>query len=205
MMTNQGVTYRYTEKHPYNFLYKIQDSFLHNHEKSYMDSLSECRKHDFLSGRYLLKLTCTEIFKTEPTDISVSYKSNRPYFLLNEEFYNCSIAHSKRWVAVSFSKDVSVGIDVEEVRERTTEFSSFIVTKQESLVISDRVPRESIATICWVIKEATLKGDPEQVSINRYEITDISDRNAVVLNTDSQKVFDIAYFCHDGVAGAHII
>jgi len=33
----------------------------------------------------------------------------------------------------------------------------------------------------------------------------MSNKNALVLNKDTQKVFDIAYFCHTGVVGAHII
>jgi len=158
-----------------------------------------------LSGRYLFKLTCKEIFNVEPSEISISYKNNKPYFSLSGDFYNCSIAHSKKWVAVSFSKDVSVGIDVEEVRQRTEEFLSFIVTKQESFTTFGKIAKKSLPTLFWTIKEAALKGDPAQTSIDRYVITDMSNKNALVLNKDTQKVFDIAYFCHTGVVGAHII
>lgn len=87
---------------------------------------SEHRQKEWLAARILL----LELFGEEK---EVAYESDGSPFLTDHSYY-ISISHTKGYVAVIASKDVAVGIDIEQYSDRVVRvFDRFMCPEEEAL------------------------------------------------------------------------
>lgn len=148
--------------------------------------LPKSKQHDYLSGRYLLKQCFAFMVKDEinMTNVSISYENNKPQIIYKSKTYPCSISHSKKYVACSIDESGHTGIDVEEIRARTTEFQDYILPKDEAVYFSEE--NGFMSTQAWSIKEASFKADTKQRPLNEYVILGRKGDSFVVENSKTK-------------------
>lgn len=104
------------------------------------------RRSEWLTSRYLL----TQIFE-EPTKVYYE-ESGRPY--INKG--RLSISHSGEYVAILFSEDRKVGLDLEKATERVGRLASRFISDDESYFLTADLFSK---TLVWSAKEALYKID----------------------------------------------
>lgn len=173
----------------WNFLMNI---YLNEEEKKHYDSLLLNKKKDYLISRIALKDNVRKYIETKygkkyfPIEINIQYDANNKpsiYGLKEASEIEISLAH-KGTNSVSIVSKKPVGIDIEIIEERETNFLDYILTNREKKLLKDKNVNEW-STRFWVAKEAYgkmlgvgLKGNPKQ-----YEIQKIEGEDLIICNT----------------------
>lgn len=124
---------------------------LKEHEKSYLDSLiSGKRNMHWLSTRVLLRkmLNTDQYIDCKVDENGKPYLTNFPHFI--------SLSHSYDYAAVMLSKNRSVGIDIELVKNKIERIASKFMSKNEMQFINEHQRIEHLY-VCWCAKEAIYK------------------------------------------------
>jgi phosphopantetheinyl transferase len=124
---------------------------LKEHEKSYLDSLiSGKRNMHWLSTRVLLRkmMDTDEYIDCKVDDNGKPYLTNFPHFI--------SLSHSYDYAAVMVSKDKSVGIDIELIKDKIERIASKFMSADE-MQFMDENQRVEHLYVCWCAKEAIYK------------------------------------------------
>lgn len=173
----------------WNFLMNI---YLNEEEKKHYDSLLLNKKKDYLISRIALKDNVRKYIETKygkkyfPIEINIQYDANNKpsiYGLKEASEIEISLAH-KGTNSVSIVSKKPVGIDIEIIEERETNFLDYTLTNREKKLLKDKNVNEW-STRFWVAKEAYgkmlgvgLKGNPKQ-----YEIQKIEGEDLIICNT----------------------
>jgi 4'-phosphopantetheinyl transferase len=102
------------------------------------------------AGRYLL----LELFPDFPIGDIRIMESRKPYVHGND--FHFSISHCGDYVAAIVNKEMAVGIDIEEVKEKIEKVSHKFLSPEE-LAFIDKKNELKHKTICWAAKEAVFK------------------------------------------------
>lgn len=173
----------------WNFLMNI---YLNDEEKKHYDSLLLNKKKDYLISRIALKDNVRKYIETKygkkyfPIEINIQYDANNKpsiYGVKEASEIEISLAH-KGTNSVSIVSEKTVGIDIEIIEERETNFLDYILTNHEKKLLKDKNINEW-STRFWVAKEAYgkmlgvgLKGNPKQ-----YQIQKIEEEDLIICNT----------------------
>lgn len=177
------------EKPPLNFLEREKNHYFDIFELEKMGHIPKHKYHDSLAARILLKRIALDNFGIMPERIKFEYRFDKPFFLIGDTTYYCTISHSKHYVACGISIGKEIGIDIEDIRERSNDVRDYISnTKERSYFEGDQ---KYIATIIWNIKEAVFKKDTHQIPLCHYEIVGITDGVWSVVNTTSREYFRV--------------
>ncbi|QHI36085.1 4'-phosphopantetheinyl transferase sfp [Kordia antarctica] len=115
-------------------------------------------RHAHLFGKLLL-IEALKKYNIENNiwDLIVYSKHKRPYFTLDE--YDFNISHSGDYVLCAIGKNIKLGIDVEENRERNfDDFQNLMTTAQWEEIHSSKTPIKTFYKY-WTIKESVIKAD----------------------------------------------
>ncbi len=168
----------------------LRKRYLNQPEKKHYDSLPLNKRKDYLISRIVLKDSLRSYVQDEkdkityPIEYFIRYDSNgKPYVYGVDEIegMEISLAH-KGSNAVSIVSEKPVGIDIETIEERSTDFMELSYTPQELDLMKGHDLAEW-STRFWVAKEAYgkmlglgLQGNPK-----RYEVKRILDDKTVLI------------------------
>lgn len=169
-------------------LLRQKEQFLSVSEVENLDLISEIRVYDYLAGRYALKTLFVSMFEDniKSTDVSVTSQNKKLKINYGDTDYNCSISHSKEYVACSIDKSNQNGIDVEELKPRSPELQKYIMNHTESSYFD--IDEQFLTTRVWSIKEAAFKSDTNQILITNYAICDRNNDLFLVQNLQTRKI-----------------
>lgn len=140
---------------------------LDEHEKAYFEKISTSKRHlHWLSTRVLLRaMLRTEEYIDCKTDIH-----GKPY-LVNLP-YHISFSHSFDYAAVMISKNGTVGIDIELIKEKVERIAEKFMRPEEMAFINTDEHRVQHLYICWCAKEAVYKcyGQKEVSFVNHISL-----------------------------------
>jgi 4'-phosphopantetheinyl transferase len=131
---------------------------------------SEKRKRQFILARYLLS-EC--LFQLTNSYYSIGYfETGQPY--IEDSDFHCSISHSENFIAIAFSNEAPIGIDIEQHRFR--DFYPIVTTyfhRQEIAIYQDLLKAEQMNWFYenWTMKEAKAKATGDGINqINLGEL-----------------------------------
>jgi len=101
-----------------------------------------------------------------------STKYGRPYLPLDIDF---NISHSGDYVICAVSKDLKLGVDIEEVKNIDINSFKSVFTKDEYRLILESSDRISAFYKLWTIKESVIKAEGKGLSIPLKEIMILPD------------------------------
>jgi 4'-phosphopantetheinyl transferase len=120
-------------------------------EKAYYESISKSKRHlHWLGTRVLLR---TMLRTDEFIDCKVDVHG-KPY-LVNLP-YHISFSHSFDYAAVMISKNGTVGIDIELIKEKVERIADKFMRPNEMAFINEQHKIEHLY-VCWCAKEAVYK------------------------------------------------
>lgn len=182
----------------------LSKRYLNQPEKAHIETLPLNKRRDYMISRVALKDSLRSYVQnkydkaTYPIEYFVKYDSyHKPLVYGVDEVENVeiSIAH-KGTDSVSIVSEKPVGIDIESIEERTSDFMKMAFTEEEQKLMQGKDIAEW-STRFWVAKEAYgkmlgkgLQGDPkgyivsaidgENLIINDYTIKTIKHKNFVI-------------------------
>ena len=157
---------------------------LDEHEKAYFDKISTSKRHlHWLGTRVLLR---TMLRTEEYIDCKVDVHG-KPY-LVNLP-YHISFSHSFDYAAVMISKNGTVGIDIELIKEKVERIANKFLQADELAFIDEGEHRIQHLYICWCAKEAIYKcyGQKEVSFVDNIHLTPFSFTEAGTLNARLHK------------------
>jgi 4'-phosphopantetheinyl transferase len=124
---------------------------LNEHEKAFVEQLSKGKRHlHWLGTRVLLrKMLNTD----EYIDCRVD-THGKPYLV--DLPYHISLSHSFEYAAVMISKTSTVGIDIEQIKEKVERIAHKFMRPEELAFINDQHKIQQLY-VCWCAKEAVYK------------------------------------------------
>ena len=118
----------------------------------------------FVAGRFLLRQTLQTYLGAEASAISIQYGANgKPYVLTeaNRPSIHFNISHSSDCLVMAFCKDLSLGVDVEQVRDfpDMDAVAEYTFSKLEYATYLNLPQSERAIGFfnCWTRKEAFVK------------------------------------------------
>lgn len=148
----------------YNQIYERSVERLSARSKLRLSRISsENRQRQFILARYLLS-EC--LFQLTKIYYSIDYLKTGQPCIRNSNFH-CSISHSANFIAIAFSNEGSIGIDIEQHRSRN--FDQIVTTyfnNQEIATYQDLLKGEQMNWFYanWTRKEAAAKVTGEGIS-----------------------------------------
>lgn len=124
---------------------------LKEHETNFLDTLiSGKRNLHWLSTRVLLRrmMNTSEYIDCQIDDSGKPYLTNFPHHI--------SLSHSFNYAAVMISRDHSVGIDIEQIKEKIERIQHKFMSAGE-LSFIDPAEKVEQLYVCWCAKEAIYK------------------------------------------------
>ena len=124
---------------------------LDKHEKAYFEQISKSKRHlHWLGTRVLLR---TMLRTDEYIDCKVD-AHGKPY-LVNLP-YHISFSHSFDYAAVMMSRNATVGIDIELIKEKVERIAEKFMRPAEMAFIEEEHKIQHLY-VCWCAKEAIYK------------------------------------------------
>ena len=123
----------------------------HRYDVQLLDKTHEARRAEWLAARLLVK----ELFGG---DCEVAYHpTGRPY--LKGSDIHISVSHTKGYVAVAYSTDGPIGMDIEQISSRVERIAHRFTSIDESIYINrvGHSERAMYQLINWSAKEALYK------------------------------------------------
>jgi len=154
---------------------------------------NERRQSEWLTTRVLLNLISDD-------NATISYdENNKPYLPNNDRFI--SISHSKNMVAVMLAT-ANVGIDIEQISQRTTKVRSKYLTGDEL----EWCKTDTDHTLVWTVKEAAYKLIGSGLEHNEVEICQKPDfTNSAVFQVRIDKCKSHIKTCHTQLIADNIL
>lgn len=124
---------------------------LKEHERTHLDSLVNGKRNmHWLSTRVLLRrmMDTDEYIDCRVDSSGKPYLSNFPHYI--------SLSHSYDYAAVMVSKNKSVGIDIELIKDKIERIASKFMSAVELEFIEEKHRIEHLY-VCWCAKEAVYK------------------------------------------------
>lgn len=84
---------------------------------------------------------------------NIEYSSQGKPIIKNSE-YNISISHSHKYLALAFSKTQYLGLDIQQISNKTIKILTKFTTDKERTLINNSIEK---ASIVWAAKEAMYK------------------------------------------------
>ncbi len=179
-------------------------SFLTQKEKTRFNGIkNEKRKIEFLSGVIAAKELYSSLQKSKDSITKVEIRKEekgQPYFydLKNKErsAMHLSITHSGDFAIAAIGKS-PIGIDIEQIEERSESFYKEAFTEKERDEISSNAKK---GTIYWTIKEAITKalGEGLHLNLRDIEISENQEKSSYKIGFSS-KVADSLPFDADSI------
>lgn len=135
---------------------------LNKAEKKTADKITaSTRLHEFVYGRYSLKMALAEHLNTETGSLELLKEpKGKLYLQHNPTFFN--LAHSGEYIAFCISDEGPVGIDIEHAKKHKPNLQAiakryFTQAEYHALEQSDAKQQRSLFYKIWTLKEAALK------------------------------------------------
>ena len=139
------------------------------------------KMHYELSHVFLRHILHTYYSHISPSEWQFSLAKHGKPYILNKltEPLNFTLSKSENMVAIAFSKDYDIGIDIEKVAELpTTDFYNLVFTNHEKeLLHSSRHNEKEAFYTLWTLKEAYIKAmgtgfsyDPTHIDLSGIAI-----------------------------------
>ena len=128
-------------------------------ERHYLETVTnEKRRVEFTAGRIAARTHAAALLHVAPERIPLEITPEGALDLTNTP-YSISIAHSHARVCTAMGEGVDIGVDVEMIKPRNPDVYRFILNPDEYYLL-EALPfdRQHALILCWVLKEATLKG-----------------------------------------------
>lgn len=166
---------------------------IHKNEKEIIENLSERKRLEWLSSRYLLHIMSGRTFRGRFT----KDEHGKPH--LEDSKYHVSISHSNNHICVIASPQV-VGVDIQTYVSKIGRIQRKFVSDQEESMIDPDLANRSLHII-WGAKESLYKayGKRGLDFIKHIAITELNPKSAsghfkgVVSKEDYYQNFDLAY------------
>ncbi len=100
------------EKPPLDFLEREKNHYFDIFELEKMGHIPKHKYHDSLAARILLKRIALDNFGIMPERIKFEYRFDKPFFLIGDTTYYCTISHSKHYVACGISIGKEIGFSI---------------------------------------------------------------------------------------------
>ncbi|MFH6990473.1 beta-ketoacyl synthase N-terminal-like domain-containing protein [Flavobacterium collinsii] len=160
----------------------ILKRYFNQREKQYYQELLPNRRKNWMVSRVAVKDAVRHVLSEQKNQPSYpitfeiySDKAGKPYLKGNAtEQIQISLAHKGKDAVAIARQDKAVGIDMEIIAERSSEFYQLVFTDTESALLKERDQAEW-TTRFWVAKEAYSKllGTGLQGNLKKYEVTRI--------------------------------
>ena len=171
---------------------------LNNDEKAFIENISNGKRHlHWLGTRVLLrKLLRTD----EYIDCKID-EHGKPYLVTLP--YHISLSHSFDYAAVMISKKSSVGIDIEQVKEKVERIANrFLLPKELDFIEQDNRIQQLYA--CWCAKEAVYKcyGQKEvsfmdDILLEPFTFTAPGQINAILTKNSVKNDYTVGYLQYE--------
>lgn len=198
----------------FEFLKEIRYSFLHIAELAFFDTLKFSKiQSSYLLGRYAAKMALN-VFKEDviltETRIGSGVFQQPVLYLKEAGNIQLSISHTtERAIAVVFSEEHPMGVDVEVISAEQAETIKGIITYREknklSLIDTDE---NKCLTILWTIKEALSKvlKTGLMTPFHLYEIENIEhNEGAIICNFHNFPQYQSISWISDGHAWSVVL
>lgn len=161
----------------------IEKRYLNREEKAHLKGLLLNKRRPFIISRIAIKdairTYITEKYgkKSYPIEIAIGHdEKGKPFAKGLEELNGLEISLSHKGnESVAFVSDKPVGIDIEQIEERSPDFMEMSFTEGELILLKDKEQAEW-PTRFWTAKEAYgkmlgvgLEGNPKKYEIERIE------------------------------------
>jgi 4'-phosphopantetheinyl transferase len=127
-----------------------------------MRFIDDQRREQYIVCRGLLRSLASNYLDCHPQEIAFAHNQFGKPYVPDAPWLEFNVSHSHDMVALAFSRDRSVGIDVQrmDAHELTREFANRVLSPNELADLrglDDRQQRLAFAR-AWVVKEAYVKG-----------------------------------------------
>jgi 4'-phosphopantetheinyl transferase len=132
---------------------------LSREERQYLDGIRlEKRRREFTAGRVVARELAGRVLGQAPASVALIVKADGS-LELGGTACGISLAHTHEGVCAAVARDTAIGIDLETIKPRHQDLLRFMLHPDEYGLL-DTLPlsREHSLILCWVLKEATLKG-----------------------------------------------
>jgi phosphopantetheine--protein transferase-like protein len=148
---------RNCEVYAENTAYFAQDEKKRFYDYDYLNA-----RDNFASGRLAAKIAVSELEGIRRlSDIVIKNGwFNQPYILCDTSKADISITHCNRLAAaLAFPKDILCGVDIENIKDTTSQTVKSILSEKESKLICDysEYTGDELLTAMWCSKEACSK------------------------------------------------
>lgn len=181
-------------------------SLLNKEEQSRANQLKiENKRLQFVLTRGVLKDLLAEKLKLAPLEIKLNYAEHGKPFLspeINPENIEFNVSHSNDYAAIAISKNVKLGIDVEQIRS-DMDFDNlakrfFSKDEYEYLMSLEKEGKQTAFFSIWSAKEAFIKaqGDGVSFGLDKFSVP-FSDAKGLVQissNKDSSHIWQLENF-----------
>ncbi len=133
--------------------------WLSDEEHAFLDTVgSGKRRVEYTAGRILARTLAANILRLTPDRIQIRVADDGALELTGTP-YAINVAHTREGACAALARDTSVGIDLETIKVRHADLYTSILNEHEYHLL-DTLPtdRDHAVILCWVLKEATLKG-----------------------------------------------
>ncbi len=144
---------------------------LHTLELQKYTSLPETPAREFLRGRYGLKVLIQESIKNPMNEIFIDADEFGKPILSGHPDVFCTISDSGEYTAVALSKNIPVGIDVEQVKDRHPALLRHISQHDERDALEGTYSPEILPLFLWTCKEAAAKADLYIHALKTYKVS----------------------------------
>jgi phosphopantetheinyl transferase len=167
---------------------------LDEQEKDFFNNISNGKRHlHWLGTRVLLRkmLNIEEYIDCKVDEHGKPYLVNLPYHI--------SLSHSFDYAAVMISRSGTVGIDIEQVKEKV-ERIAFKFLQPEELAFIEEQHKISHLYVCWCAKEAVYKcyGQKEvsfldDIFLSPFPFQEKGFLNATLINNNININYNVGY------------
>lgn len=143
-----------------------------------------------LQKREILSLLSTHIPDYSPQNLKYTSKG-KPY--IENSLYKISISHSKNYIALAWSQENEIGLDIELERNFSFNLAKRILTPPELEFYTNLChgDKKDYIHFCWCIKEAAYKKDNSLSLLKEVELLKPNDVYNVFIKQKKVEKFEL--------------